>query len=446
MNTRPKGSVRLVMLLLGFGLFACGGPQEAVDQTTHSSESWDPCGNLPGLALDLEAAASAPALIGQEDSPTLGELGPEGAKALAAQLQPQGTFCEAAPPAAFQPILEKAQQLADQGDKAGARMLLESLLDIGSLPGGGYHLSVRIQTPGQARSFIRGLLVAAGLDLALGGDGKDFIDQANTTFSEMANGELNSASFEETLRLADEAQRLGQDDIAQRALERAQEIAAEGLDAAIEDLDPCLSNPQDLHDEITKLLLAFQTASLLGVPDTYGPGQSRYDATWSQATKALKALGGETPDECKGFSFSFSRTVSGMVTMTGEAHSCGGIRGPWLGTLNLSGTWTDFGNTGEGKGEFEFTIPEDSDEVEAIIPTSGQIHADEGCSMPFTDPLQLHVQIVGESELQLGIISTNAGTASMVCPDETLSLPSIMTVWTEEPTFVVDLERGANCP
>jgi hypothetical protein len=445
MRGKSEAIIPAIVISFSICISACNPSQGAPKAIGESSQGWDPCASMPTLALDLEGAASAPALISSEDSPTLGELGPQGAQALAIQLVPQGTFCDSAPPAAFQPILEKAQQLADQGDKAGARMLLESLLDMGSRSGG-HLLNTRLQTTSQARSFIAGYLAAAGIDQYAGGDGQDFIDHANATFSEMANGELNSASFEETLRLANEAQGLGQDDIAQRALERARDIAAEGLDAAIEDLDPCLSNPQDLHDEITKLLLAFQTASLLGVPDTYGPGQSRYDATWSQATKALKALGGETPDECKGFSFSFSRTVSGMVTMTGEAHSCGGIRGPWLGTLNLSGTWTDFGNTGEAKGEFEFTIPEDSDEVEAIIPTSGQIHADEGCSMPFTDPLQLHVQIVGESELQLGIISTNAGTASMVCPDETLSLPSIMTVWTEEPTFVVDLERGANCP
>jgi hypothetical protein len=444
MNTRPKGSVRLVMLLLGFGLFACGGPQEAVDQTTHSSESWDPCGNLPGLALDLEAAASAPALIGQEDSPTLGELGPEGAKALAAQLQPQGTFCEAAPPAAFQPILEKAQQLADQGDKAGARMLLESLLDIGSLPGGGYLLSVRIQTPGQARSFIRGLLVAAGLDLALGGDGKDFIDQANTTFSEMANGELNSASFEETLRLADEAQRLGQDDIAQRALERAQEIAAEGLDAAIEDLDPCLSNPQDLHDEITKLLLAFQTASLLGVPDTYGPGQSRYDATWSQATKALKALGGETPDECKGFSFDFAQPVSDGLMMQGSVHACGDIRGPWTGTFSLSGTTE--GENVHTSGQIAFTIPQGDDTVEAQIPTTGSLCDEDGCC-DVTDSLLLRFTLQGKSNADVLLSSDYNGT--LVCPPDSEGNPGYngpwVTVFSEGLKFEVPLKPYKEC-
>ncbi|MEJ2013503.1 MAG: hypothetical protein P8X64_14925 [Anaerolineales bacterium] len=400
---------------------------------------------MSGLALNIEGAASAPALIGSMDEPALGTLGAQGAQALADQLQPQGTFCDSEPPAAFAPILEKARGLADQGDQAGAHMLLESLLEMGT-SSGGHLLDVHAQSASQARSSIAGYLAAAGIDQAIGGDGQAFIDQANATFNQMANSELESASFDEALRLAEEAQLLGQEDIAQRALQRAQDIAAEGLDAALADFDPCLSNPQDLRDEITKLLLAFQTASLLGVPDTYGPGDSRYDATWSRATEALKAVAGVTPDECKGLAFYFTRTVSGAVTMTGEGHSCNGPYGPWEGELHLAGTWTDFGNSGEGSGAFSFTIPEGSDEVETTIPTSGQINADEGCYMPYTDPLQLRFRLISGAEAEIGIISTNAGTASVVCSEGTLALPSIMTVWTEEPTFVVELEHAAECP
>ncbi|MCD6424497.1 MAG: hypothetical protein J7L35_03245, partial [Anaerolineales bacterium] len=182
------------------------------------------------------------------------------------------------------------------------------------------------------------------------------------------------------------------------------------------------------------------------VPGTYGTGGGRYDITWSQASAAVKTLMGETPDECKGFSFRFSRTVSGSVTMTGEAYTCGGIRGPWEGTLQLAGTWTDFGNTGAGSGTFEFTVPEDSDEVETIIPTSGKIFSEVGCFMPYNDPLQLRVHIIGKTELELSIVSTNAGTASIICPEGTQGLPSIMTVWTEEPTFTVELIHSAECP
>ncbi len=444
MSLRINFRLCSALLLLGFSMAACNFQQGTPNVLQESAQGWDPCASMPDLGFDLEGAASAPALISSEDSPTLGALGQEGAQALADQIQPQDTFCDAPLPAVFQPILENAKRLADQGDKAGARMLLDSLLELGSRPGGGYLLSVRLQTPGQSRSFIKGFLTAAGIDQSLGGDGQDFIDRANSTFSEMANAELNSASFDETMRLSEEAQLLGQDDIAQRTLERAQEIAAEGLDTAIEDFDPCLPDPQVLKDDITKLLVSLQTALLLGVPGTYGPGDARYDAAWSKAAAALKTLMGDTPDECKGFSFSFSRTVSGMVTMTGEAHTCGGIHSPWEGTLSLAGTWTDFGNTGSGSGSIAFTIPENSEEVETIIPTSGQIIGD--CTMPYNDPLQLRVHIIGETELELGIVSTNAGTASAVCPDGTVTLPSIMTVWTEEPTFTVKLDHGAECP
>ncbi len=447
MSVRANVRVASTLLILGLSLAACNAPQAIPDALQESSQGWDPCAGTPALALDVEAAASAPALISPDGAPSLGALGQQGAQALADQIKPQGTFCDAELPAAFQSIIEQAQQLTDQGDKAGARMLLESLLELGSHPDGGFLMSVRLQIPQQARSYIMGYMTAAGIYQSLGGDGQAFIDQANATFNEMANAELNSASFDETMRLMEEAQLLGLDDIAQRALKRARDIAAEGLDATIEDFDPCLSNPDDLKQAITKLLVALQTAMVLGeVPGTTGPGGARYDATWSQAAAAIKTLMGETPDECKGYTFNFNRTVSGSVTMTGEAHTCGGIRGPWEGTLHLAGTWTDFGNTGQGNGILAFTVPEDSDDVETIIPTSGQINADEGCYMPYNDPLQLRVLLTGKTKLELGIISTNAGTASIVCPGGTEALPSIMTVWTEEPTFTVELEHGAECP
>jgi hypothetical protein len=446
MSHREVPRVSSVILIFLLGLAACNFPGNRTGASLPATPPVEVCATMPDLGLDRQTAASAPALVGSQDAPTLGKLGAQGAQALADQLQPQGTFCDAEAPAAFAPILEKARGLADQGDKEGARKLLNSLLEMGALPRGGGLMSVRPQTPQQARSYIRGYLNAAAIDLLLGGDGQAFIDQANATFNQMANSELGSANLDETLRLAEEAELLGQDDVAQRALKRAQDIAAEGLEAAIEDFDPCLSNPQDLHDEITKLLMAFQTASLMGVPDTHGPGESRYDATWARATEALKALGGETPDECKGFSFQFSRTVSGAVTMTGGGHTCSGLRGPWEGELHLAGTWTDFGNTGEGSGTFVFTLPEGSDQVETTLPISGKINADEGCYMPFSDPLQLRFRLIGEGQVEIGIVSTNAGTASIVCPEGTMGLPSIMTVWTEEPTFTVALERGANCP
>ncbi len=438
--------VPIILLTLGLLLTACHPGGGIPNEIQESPQNWDPCATTPDMGFNLESVASAPALISPEDTPALGALGAHGAQALAALLQPQDTFCDAEAPGVFQEILEKARELADQGDKEGARRLLESLLEIGSHPGGGYLLSLRFQTPEQARSLIAGYLAAAGLDLALGGDGQVFIDQAQAAFTELANSELNSASLDETMRLMEEALRLGQEEIAQRALKRAQDIAGEGLDAAIEDFNPCLSNPEDLKDEITKLLQALQTAMLLGVPGTNGPGGGRYDATWSQASAALQTLMGETPDECKGFSFQFTRTVSGSVTMTGEAHTCGDIRGPWEGTLQLAGTWTDFGNTGEVSGTFEFTIPEDKDEVEAIIQTSGRINSDEGCYIPYSDPLQLRVHLVGEQELELGIVSVYAGTASIVCPEGSEGLPGISTVWTEEPTFAVELTPGAECP
>ena len=66
--------------------------------------------------------------------------------------------------------------------------------------------------------------------------------------------------------------------------------------------------------------------------------------------------------------------------------------------------------------------------------------------MPYADPLQMRFRLLSATNAEIGIVSTNSGTASLVCPEETVALPSLMTVWTEEPTFAVELERGAGCP
>ncbi|MFN2149738.1 MAG: hypothetical protein ACK2T2_15240 [Anaerolineales bacterium] len=436
MKLNPKGSIVVTLILLGITLPACNLANRNTQTIRTAAPTWNPCEALTGLALDIDGAASAPALVGPQDAPTLGTLGAQGAQALADQLQPQGTFCDAEVPAAFTSILEKAQDLADQGDQEGARKLLNSLLDMG-VRASGHLLDVRLQTASQARSSIAGYLAAAGIDQAIGGDGRDFIDQANATFNQMANNELGSATFDETLRLAEEAQLLGQEDIAQRALQRAQDIAAEGLDAAIEDLDPCLSNPQDLHDEITKLLLAFQTASLLGVPNTHGPGDPRYDATWSRATEALKAIGGVTPDECKGFYFEFTQPVSDGLTMTGSAHTCDDIRGPWTGSLSVNGSTG--GAEINTSGEIAITISQGEDTSETQIPTAGTFCDEEGCC-EVTDSLLLRITLQGKSSVDVLLSSDYRG--SITCPD--YSGPMV-TVWGEGTEFQVQLEPYHEC-
>jgi hypothetical protein len=390
----PRVSSILLVLLLSVA--GCNYPGMHTGAPPPGIHTAGVCESMPGLGLDLEVAASALALVGPEDALTLGTLGAQGAQALADHLQPQGTFCDADVPAAFAPILEQARQLADQGDREGARKMLNSLLEMGGLPHGSGLLSVLGQNAQDARSRIRGYLDAGGLDQYLGGDGQDFIDRANATFNQMANSELSSASFDETLRLLDEAQALGQDNIAQRALKRAQDIAAQGLQAAIEDLDPCLANPQDLRDGITKLLLAFQTASLVGVPETHGPGDSRYDATWAGATEALKALGGATPIGCicDHFTLIFNEELH---QTTPQLSNNIFIRGPVEVKINLSQDPPTLEGSGSltvtGSGNIEDCALQDSGSDDVTI--SGTVSPGEGQAPPM-----LHLSVVHTMQLQ----------------------------------------------
>lgn len=396
MSYRDAPRVSSVLLILLFGVTSCNYPGIRVGAPSRAMQPVDACASMPVLGLDREAAATAPALVGGQDSPTLAKLGTQGAQALADQLQPQGTFCDSEVPAAFAPILEKARQLADQGDKDGARQLLNSLLEIGALPQMGRLLSVRAQTAHDARSHIRGYLTAAGLDQFMGGDGQDFFDRANATFIQMANSELGNADFNESLRLAEEAQLLGQEDIAQRALKRAQDIAGEGLDAAIEDLDPCLANSKDLRDEITKLLRAYQTASLLGVPETHGPGESRYDATWSRATVALKALAGMVPMDClcDHFTLTFNEELHQKTPqLTNNIF----IDGPVEVTIDFTPDPPSLKGDGSlavtGSGNIEDCALQDSGSD--VVTISGTISAGDGQAPPV-----LHLSIVHTMKLE----------------------------------------------
>jgi hypothetical protein len=67
----------------------------------------------------------------------------------------------------------------------------------------------------------------------------------------------------------------------------------EDLDASIEDFDPCLPNDKILEEDISDLLKKLAQAIILGVPGTYGPGESRYDAVMSKVWRAAQGLNPE---------------------------------------------------------------------------------------------------------------------------------------------------------
>jgi len=80
MHSQNKVYAIVIGLIIGLGVSACNAPQAIPDVLQESSQGWDPCASMPDMGLDLQAAASAPSLVGSGDSATLGMLGQQGAQ------------------------------------------------------------------------------------------------------------------------------------------------------------------------------------------------------------------------------------------------------------------------------------------------------------------------------------------------------------------------------
>jgi hypothetical protein len=283
-------------------------------------------------AWNCQAAASPVYVYGELEFGGLGEQG-----ALAQELLPQDTFCAYAIPPEVQAELDAIQVLADSGDLERANKRPDALTDqflLGlELPSG----KLARQDPYEEnREVIQILPKIAELQILLGGgDGSRFIDAARTAFRQLADKEPGHNQINATMRITQEAQLFGEKEIADKAIEKAQNIIEEALEAAINSLDPFLSNPIVLEEDLREMYDLQAKAQLLGVESAMGPGGRLYGLAEKKATTtAQQIMPAERPDlfgpseECPGYLFTFSRTVSGAVSMFGEASTYGTQRGP----------------------------------------------------------------------------------------------------------------------
>ncbi len=269
-------------------------------EITDSSSLMDLCTTPPPQWLDIASAASAPTMptftVGTP--PALGVLGQEGAVSMADAIRPTDGFCSLQVSESFQAVINEAIKLVNEGKKAEARQLLQSLLSqvtrTGSFKAGAgpsqtgvLYTSLVEEKPRSSmgdRQSVRDLINAAEADIAAGGDGQAYKDAASDAFNDLANSELPDADFGESMRLTEEALLLGEQEIADAASQRAKDIAEEELDSAIEDFDPCTGSEQEMVDLLNKL----GKGMLLGLEGTLGSDGSQYQAASSKATTAIK--------------------------------------------------------------------------------------------------------------------------------------------------------------
>lgn len=415
----------------------------------------DLCAVEVDLGLNIGLAATAPVFV--EGGTELGQLGEEGARALAAQMVPPDDFCSYAVSARTQEVLEQVEALAREGKLDQARDLMRARYEelVGATNGVGVLAAPQPQPAGDvARGTIRDLFEFAEQDQALGlGDGQKYMDAAKAEFQELADQELSSGNLDKTMRILDEAQSMGESEIAERALKQAQDIVGEALEAAIKDFDPCLDNPEILGKEIADLLNLLGQAMLLGVDGAWGPGEALYDAAVGKANAGMQQVaslnsGGAKPPpkECRGYAFEFSRSVSDGLTMTGSAYTCGGVRGPWTGEMELSGISVQGEWEVETSGSFEFAVPEGENTVQIDFLTTGIGRPVRGGGYgDITDPIRLTFTLVDRSTAQIIIGSTGEGTIVVHVRGVSYPVHPFATVWTAEPVFTVVLQRYSGC-
>lgn len=269
------------------------GPSEAIPLPLEAHLPPDACAGPPALALDVAAASQAPTLpeIDPNRAPVLGVLGEEGASKLASTIAPSGGFCSLEVSEAAMLAITQAMRLVEQGKPEQARATLaEWLASLSMQPreGGraGSKLAVLAQAGNAARQEIRDLLNAAAADQAAGGDGAAYSSAANQAFRDLFAGEITNAGFEESLRLAEEAWRLGENELGETAANRARKIWEEKLKADLEDFDPCTATKEEVGD----LLNSLAQAMLLGVPGSFDDEGLYYQAVRTQAQAAAQQL------------------------------------------------------------------------------------------------------------------------------------------------------------
>jgi hypothetical protein len=156
----------------------------------------------------------------------------------------------------------------------------------------------------------------------------------------------------------------------------------------------------------------------------------------------------EPPPFPDGYAFEFSWNYSGDATIVGKAHTCTGLSGPWSLEVAVSGS-PEPGATIETTGEAVFTLPEDGNEVEVTIPTTGTGTFDFGDGVgegTITDPLLFIFRLrPDELSAEITVTSTGEGIVVMHLPDAPDIPVTFGTVFAADPTFEVRL-TPYDCP
>lgn len=133
---------------------------------------------------------------------------------------------------------------------------------------------------------------------------------------------------------------------------------------------------------------------------------------------------------------------SGMATMTGHAHSCSGLAGPWEGSVDIAFGVQNLAFTGSGS--WSFVLDEGRAEGEVMVSGSGG--ADQCLLTQVSDPLRFEVEMnEGGTAARIHMGSVGEGTITIVCPEAPSVTIPFAAAWGNE-EFEVPVVPYADCP
>lgn len=144
-----------------------------------------------------------------------------------------------------------------------------------------------------------------------------------------------------------------------------------------------------------------------------------------------------------GYAIDFTQvSSSGMATMTGHAHTCTGLAGPWEGNVDIAFAVQDLAFTGFGS--WSFVLDEGRAEGEVVIRGSGE--ASQCVLTQVSDPLRFELDLnEGGTMARIHMGSVGAGTITIVCPEAPSVTIPFAAAWGNE-EFGVPVTLYPECP
>lgn len=345
----------------GAGDSSVASPQAAL------SSASDPCSDWQGLRhYALEArwitAGDTASLPGRFFFDSQGEfqaepMGIDGVNALVDEMTSGETFCDLSP----SPTAKRAvDRFLAAPDPMSARDILFDAARAEVEPLG--YVVVGAAASGPVEPRRRGgyrdlFLMASALEWAgADDDAASLRDTAVEMFGDEAKAAMEGADNQDLIEIAAAAQLLGQDDLAEAALDRRRENAKAEVKKRSKEFVRC-SEPGS--DRVSNFVKALARADLLGVSDVSaeeaGPGNAEYHRDvyedqlheWEQ--RQVAAAEGEIDSECQGRVFESDIDLPAPVQ--GSAHvrlvTCDGEN--WNGELTGESSFV----TGDGRMDME---------------------------------------------------------------------------------------------